>query len=80
MGILGYFFIVSLLISVIYYLGSLHKGKIKDKNKDFIPDAVEFASKQMKRRREIIKEELRDVANAITGDNPPPYDESKKEE
>lgn len=70
MNILGIFFIASLLISVGYYFALLHKGVIKDKNKNFIPDPVEDAAKRVKKRYDKVAKEVKDVANAVTGDNP----------
>lgn len=76
MNILGILFIASLLISVGYYFALLHKGVIKDKNKNFIPDPVEDAAKRVKKRCNRVSKEIKDVANAVTGDNPK-EDESK---
>lgn len=70
MNILGVFFIASLLISIGYYFALLHKGVIKDKDKNFIPDPVEDAAKRVKKRYSRVSKEMKDVANAITGDNP----------
>lgn len=78
MNILGVFFIASLLISIGYYFALLHKGVIKDKDKNFIPDPVEDAAKRVKKRYSRVSKEMKDVANAITGDNPQ-EDESKEE-
>ncbi len=78
MNILGIFFIASLLISVAYYFALLHKGVIKDKNKNFIPDPVEDAAKRVKKRYDKVAKEVKDVANAVTGDNPQ-ENESKEE-
>lgn len=78
MNILGIFFIASLLISVGYYFALLHKGVIKDKNKNFIPDPVEDAAKRVKKRYDKVAKEVKDVANAVTGDNPQ-ENESKEE-
>lgn len=77
MNILGVFFIASLLISIGYYFALLHKGVIKDKDKNFIPDPVEDAAKRVKKRYSRVSKEMKDVANAITGDNPQ-EDESKE--
>jgi hypothetical protein len=79
MNILGIFFVASLLISIGYYFALLHKGVIKDSNKNFMPDPVEDAAKRVKKRYDKVAEEMKDVANAITGDNPQEY-ESKEEE
>jgi hypothetical protein len=50
-------------------LAFMHLGKIKDKDKDFIPDALEDKAKEIaketKYRAKRIKEELSDVGSAI---------------
>ena len=48
-------FAVCLLFVVVFYLVLIHRKDISDKNNNFIPDPV--------------KEELKDVADAITGEN-----------
>lgn len=78
MNILGIFFIASLLISVGYYFALLHKGVIKDKNKNFIPDPVEDAAKRVKKRYDRVAKEVKDVANAVTGDNPQENESKEK--
>ena len=79
MNILGIFFVVSLLVSLGYYFALLHKGVIKDKNKNFIPDNIDNSVSKAKSKKDSIKKEIKDVANAITGDNPQ-VDESKEEQ
>jgi len=58
---------LSILANIV--LGFMHLGKIKDANKDFIPDAIEDKAKQIKdetkHRAKRIKEELNDVGAAI---------------
>lgn len=55
----------------VYYFGFYKKGKINDRDGDFIPDEVEDAvedakevAKEVKRRAKNVKQELKDVANA----------------
>jgi len=62
---------VILLISIIanVFLILLHLGKIKDKDKDFIPDSVEdeFGNikEGVKYRSKRVKEELGDIVDSI---------------
>ena len=56
----------------VYYFGFYKKGKINDRDGDFIPDEIEDAvedvkkvAKTVKRRAKRVKEELGDVADAI---------------
>ena len=52
-----------------FILGLMHLNKIKDEDKDFIPDAIEDKVKKIKNetkhRAKRIKEELSDVGAAI---------------
>lgn len=59
--------VVGLLMSLSIYFFNLHKGNIKDRNKNFIPDPVEEASKEVKRRAEKAAKESKDVIDAIKG-------------
>jgi|TARA_B100000900_G_scaffold413881_1_gene438945 F0F1-type ATP synthase membrane subunit b/b' len=59
------------LLAGIYYFAFYKKGKINDRDGDFIPDEVEDAvedvkevAKEVKRRAKRVKEELKDVADA----------------
>ena len=56
----------------VYYFGFYKKGKINDRDGDFIPDEIEDAvedvkevAKTVKKRAKRVKEELGDVADAI---------------
>ena len=58
--------------AAVYYFGFYKKGKINDRDGDFIPDEIEDAvedvkkvAKTVKRRAKRVKEELGDVADAI---------------
>jgi uncharacterized protein HemX len=58
----------------VYYFGFYTKGKINDRDGDFIPDEVEDAvedvkkvAKTVKRRAKRVKEELGDVVKAAKG-------------
>lgn len=52
------------------YIAFLHNGKIKDNDKDFIPDTVEEAAQKtiadVEARVKRVKEELADVGKAIS--------------
>ena len=58
---------LSLLANIV--LGSMHLNKIKDQNKNFIPDAIEEKAKKVKEatmhRLGRVKEELTDIKNSI---------------
>jgi len=61
--------ILGLSLLANFILGLMHLNKIKDEDKDFIPDAVEDKAKQIKdgakHRAKRVKEELSDVGSAI---------------
>ena len=55
----------------VYYFGFYKRGKINDRDGDYIPDEVEDAAdkvkkvaKEVKRRGKNVKKELKDVVNA----------------
>lgn len=59
------------VLAGIYYFAFYRKGKINDRDGDFIPDEVEDAvedvkkvAKEVKRRAKNVKRELKDVADA----------------
>tara|TARA_B100000768_G_scaffold174738_1_gene185379 strand:+ start:199 stop:483 length:285 start_codon:yes stop_codon:yes gene_type:complete len=62
--------IVSLVILVlvigiiVYYFGFYKRGKINDRDGDYIPDEIEDTIKETKRRAKAVKKELKDVAVA----------------
>jgi hypothetical protein len=57
--------IISVLsTAAIIYLANLHNGRIKDVDKDFIPDVVEERAKRVK---EEVGDIVQDLANAIDG-------------
>lgn len=61
--------LLSIVSIVVYYFVALHKGDIKDEDKNFVPDPVDSAAKELKNRAKKVKKELKDVADAITGNN-----------
>ena len=53
--------------AMIYYFEFYKKGKINDRDGDFIPDEVEDTVKEVKRRAKNVKKELKDVKDAVKG-------------
>ena len=53
-----------LLAAPIYYFGFYKRGKINDRDGDYIPDEVEDTIEEVKRRAKNVKKELKDVKNA----------------
>ena len=59
--------IIAVLIGIaaaVYYFGFYKKGKVNDRDGDFIPDEVEDTVKEVKRRAKRVKKELKDVGAA----------------
>ena len=59
------------LISI-YYFGFYKKGKINDRDGDYIPDEIEdtiedvkSTAKEAKRRAKLVKEEMKDVVEEV---------------
>jgi DNA-binding ferritin-like protein len=57
--------ILVIATAVAIYAVLLHNKKIKDKDGDFIPDAVEEVVEEVMDRYEVIKEEVADVKKAV---------------
>jgi uncharacterized protein HemX len=69
--IIGLIVLVLIAGAAIYYFGFYKKGKINDRDGDFIPDELEdaaadvkAAAKEVKRRAKNVKDELKDVVDA----------------
>ena len=62
--IIGLIVVVLIIGAAIYYFGFYKKGKINDRDGDYIPDEVEDTVKEVKRRAKNVKSELKDVVNA----------------
>ena len=69
--IIGLIVVLLVIGAAVYYFGFYKRGKIKDRDGDFIPDEIEDAvedakevAKEVKRRAKNVKQELKDVANA----------------
>ena len=66
--IIGLIVVILVIGAAVYYFGFYRKGKINDRDGDFIPDEVEDAVedvkevvKETKRRAKAVKKELKDV-------------------
>ena len=66
--IIGLIVVLLTIGAAVYYFGFYKKGKINDRDGDFIPDEVEDAvedvkevAKEVKRRAKNVKKELKDV-------------------
>ena len=69
--IIGLIVVVLAIGAVVYYFGFYKRGKINDRDGDYIPDEIEDAvedvkevAKEVKRRAKNVKQELKDVADA----------------
>ena len=62
--IIGIIVLVLVIGAAVYYFGFYKKGKINDRDGDFIPDEVEDGVKEVKRRAKNVKKELKDVVEA----------------
>jgi F0F1-type ATP synthase membrane subunit b/b' len=69
--IVGLIVVLSLIGAAIYYFGFYKRGKINDRDGDYIPDVVEDTiedvkekAAEVKRRAKSVKKELKDVADA----------------
>ena len=69
--IIGLIVVLLVIGAAVYYFGFYKKGKIYDRDGDFIPDEEEDAVedvkevvKETKRRAKAVKKELKDVASA----------------
>lgn len=62
--IIGLVVVVLVIGAAVYYFGFYKKGKINDRDGDFIPDEVEDGVKEVKRRAKNVKKEIKDVVEA----------------
>ena len=69
--IIGLIVVVLVVGAAVYYFGFYRKGKINDRDGDYIPDEIEdaaanvkAAAKEVKRRAKNVKKELGDVVEA----------------
>ena len=71
LNIIGLIVLILVVGAAVYYFGFYKRGKINDRDGDFIPDEVEDTVedvkevvKETKRRAKAVKKELKDVADA----------------
>ena len=69
--IIGLIVVVLAIGAAVYYFGFYKKGKINDRDGDYIPDEIEdaaadvkAAAKEVKRRAKNVKKEIKDVVEA----------------
>ena len=69
--IIGLIVVILVIGAALNYFGFYKKGKINDRDGDYIPDQIEDAvedvkevAKEVKRRAKNVKQELKDVADA----------------
>ena len=69
--IIGLIVVLLVIGAAVYYFGFYKRGKINDRDGDYIPDEVEdtveevkAVVKETKRRAKAVKKELKDVASA----------------
>ena len=69
--IIGLIVVVLAIGAAVYYFGFYKKGKINDRDGDYIPDEIEDAVedvkdgvKEVKRRAKNVKKEIKDVVDA----------------
>jgi|TARA_R110002073_G_scaffold23370_4_gene80035 hypothetical protein len=69
--IIGLIVVILVIGAAVYYFGFYKRGKVNDRDGDFIPDEIEDAVddvkevvKETKRRAKAVKKELKDVADA----------------
>ena len=69
--IIGLIVLVLVVGAAVYYFGFYKRGKINDRDGDYIPDEIEdaaadvkAAAKEVKRRAKNVKNELKDVVEA----------------
>ena len=69
--IIGLIVVILAIGAAVYYFGFYKKGKINDRDGDYIPDEIEDAVedvkdgvKEVKRRAKNVKKEIKDVVDA----------------
>ena len=62
--IIGLIVVILAIGAAVYYFGFYKKGKINDRDGDYIPDEIEDGVKEVKRRAKNVKKELKDVGSA----------------
>jgi|TARA_R110002060_G_scaffold16782_1_gene23297 hypothetical protein len=62
--IIGLVVLLVVIGAAIYYFGFYKRGKINDRDGDYIPDEIEDTIEETKRRAKAVKTELKDVKKA----------------
>ena len=62
--IIGLVVLLVVIGAAIYYFGFYKRGKINDRDRDYIPDEIEDTIEETKRRAKAVKTELKDVKKA----------------
>tara|TARA_R100000541_G_scaffold35333_1_gene43624 strand:+ start:369 stop:653 length:285 start_codon:yes stop_codon:yes gene_type:complete len=62
--IIGLVVVLVVIGAAIYYFGFYKRGKINDRDGDYIPDEIEDTIEETKRRAKAVKTELKDVKKA----------------
>ena len=62
--IIGLVVLLVVIGAAIYYFGFYKRGKINDRDGDYIPDEIEDTVKETKKRIKAVKTELKDVKKA----------------
>ena len=70
--IIGLIVVILVIGAAVYYFGFYKRGKINDRDGDYIPDEIEDTiedvkahTKEVKRRAKNVKEELKDVVEQV---------------
>ena len=63
--IIGLIVVILVIGAAVYYFGFYKRGKINDRDGDFIPDEIEDTILETKRRAKAVKKEIKDVGVAI---------------
>ena len=63
--IIGLIVVILVIGAAFYYFGFYKRGKINDRDGDFIPDEIEDTILETKRRAKAVKKEIKDVGVAI---------------
>lgn len=61
MGTILVILVLAIVAATVYYFEFYKKGKINDKDGDFIPDEIEDAVEEIKSRAKAVKKEIKDV-------------------
>ena len=65
--IIGIIVVVLVIAAAVYYFGFYKRGKINDRDGDFIPDEIEDAADKVKGAAKEVGNQLGDVGAAVKG-------------